>query len=93
VTIDTPIGKMAVVFDITEQDGAIHGTARSEAETVDFLDPIADGNRLTWTQDVTTPMRLNLKFEVTVEGESMTGTSRAGLFPASKVYGTRSSAP
>lgn len=93
MTIDTPIGKMAVVFDITEQDGAIHGTARSEAETVDFLDPIADGNRLTWTQDVTTPMRLNLKFEVTVEGESMTGTSRAGLFPASKVYGTRSSAP
>jgi hypothetical protein len=92
VTIDTPIGKMAVVFDITEQDGAIHGTASSDAETVDFLDTVADGNRLTWSQAVTTPMKLTLKFEVTVEGDTMTGTSKAGIFPASKVYGSRSSA-
>jgi hypothetical protein len=92
VTIDTPIGKMAVVFDITEDAGAIHGIARSEAETVDFIDPVADGNHLTWSQDVTTPMRLNLNFEVTVEGETMTGTSRPGLFPPSKLYGSRTSA-
>jgi hypothetical protein len=92
VTIDTLIGKMEVVFDITEQDGVIHGTARSDAETADFLDAVADGNRLTWSQAVTTPMRLTLKFEVTVEGDSMTGTSKAGMFPASKVYGSRSSA-
>ncbi len=93
VTIDTLIGKMEVVFDITEQDGVIHGIARSDAETVDFLDAVADGNQLTWSQAVTTPMRLTLKFEVTVEGDSMTGTSKAGMFPASKVYGSRSSAP
>jgi hypothetical protein len=91
VTIDTPIGKMAVVFDITEENGAIHGTARSDAETVEFLDPVADGNRLTWSQDVTTPMKLTLKFDVTVEGDSMTGTSKAGIVPASKLYGSRSS--
>ena len=92
VTIDTLIGKMEVVFDITEQDGVIHGTARSDTETVDFLDAVADANQLTWSQAVTTPMRLTLKFEVTVEGDSMTGTSKAGMFPASKVYGSRSSA-
>jgi hypothetical protein len=93
VTIDTLIGKMEVVFDITQQDGVISGVARSDAETVDFLDAVADGNRLTWTQLVTTPMRLTLKFEVTVEGDAMTGTSKAGMFPASKVYGSRSSTP
>jgi hypothetical protein len=59
VTIATPIGKMEVVFDITERDGAIGGIARSDDETVDFLDPVADGNRLTWTQNVTTPMTCN----------------------------------
>jgi hypothetical protein len=91
VTIDTPIGKMAVVFDITEKNGAIQGTARSDAETVEFLDPVADGNRLTWSQDVTTPMKLTLKFDVTVEGDTMTGTSKAGIVPASKLYGSRSS--
>jgi hypothetical protein len=91
VTIATPIGKMEVVFNITEEDGVIHGTASSDAETVDFLNALAEGNKLTWTQDVTTPMRLTLKFDVTVEGDSMTGTSKAGPFPASKLTGSRTS--
>jgi hypothetical protein len=93
VTIDTPIGQIAVVFDITDHDGTIHGTARSDAETVEFVDAVGEGDRLTWTQAVTTPMKLTLKFDVTVDGDTMTGTSKAGpMFPASKVNGTRSSA-
>jgi hypothetical protein len=92
VTIDTPIGKMAVVFDISEHDGTIQGTASSDRETVDFLDAVAEGDRLTWTQKVTTPMRLTLKFDVTVNGDTMNGTSKAGPLPASKVYGSRTAA-
>jgi len=92
VTIDTPIGKLAAVFDITEEDGAIQGTARTDDETVDFLEPVANGNQLTWRQDVTTPMRLTLTFDVTVDGETMTGTSKAPMIPASTVSGSRTSA-
>lgn len=91
VTIHTLIGKMEVVFDITDVDGAIRGTAKSDAETVEFQDPVADGNRLTWSQVVTTPMHLTLKFDVEVEGDTMTGTSKAGAFPASKLNGNRAS--
>jgi hypothetical protein len=93
VTIDTPIGNIAAVFDITENDGSIQGVGRTDKESVDFYNVMADGNQLTWLQDVTTPMKLTLKFVVTVEGETMTGTSKAGIFPASKLQGTRSSAP
>jgi len=89
VTLDTPIGKMAVTFTIEEADGQIHGTASSYAETVDFIDPQADGNRLTWSQAVTTPMRLTLKFDVTVDGDAMIGTAKAGMLPASKLHGSR----
>lgn len=93
VTIDTPIGKITAVFDITEQDGAINGVGRTDKESVDFYDVVADGDQLTWLQDVTTPMKLTLKFVVTVEGDTMTGTSKAGILPASKLHGSRSSAP
>ncbi|MGD0054580.1 MAG: hypothetical protein ABSC34_03980 [Acidimicrobiales bacterium] len=89
VTLDTPIGTMAVTFEIADVDGQIRGTASSDAETVDFLEPHADGDRLTWSQAVTTPMRLTLKFDVTVDGDSMTGTAKAGILPASKLHGTR----
>ncbi len=88
VTLDTPIGKMAVVFEITEADGVVTGVARSDAESVDFQDTVAEGDRLTWSQSVTTPMRLTLKFDVVVVGDSMNGTSKAGVL-SSKVNGKR----
>jgi hypothetical protein len=91
VTLDTAIGKMAVVFDITDRDGAILGTAATDKETVEFIDAVAEGNRLTWTQKVTTPMRLTLKFEVDVDGDTMTGTAKAGMLPTSKLHATRTS--
>jgi hypothetical protein len=91
VTIDTPVGKIEAVFDITEDGGSIQGVARTDKDSADFYDVVADGNQLTWHQDVTTPMKLTLKMAVTVDGDTMTGTSKAGIFPASKLQGTRSS--
>jgi hypothetical protein len=34
-------------------------------------------------------MRLNLAFAVTIDGDTLTGTSKAGRLPASKVTGRR----
>lgn len=90
VIIDTPIRKMAAVFDITEADGVLAGVGSNEEESVDFFDIVADGNRLTWSQAVSKPMKLTLKFDVTVDGDAMAGTAKAGIFPASKLEGTRS---
>jgi len=91
-TLVTPIGTLIAVFDITEVDGVLGGVAKTDAEAVDILDAVADGNRLTWTQHVTTPMKLTLKFDVTVDGDTMTGGYKAGIFPTSKVNATRANA-
>lgn len=92
-TIDTPMGKMAVVFNITEDQDGIGGSASNDSETVAIQGAVADGDRLTWTQAVTKPMKLTLKFDVTVDGDTMAGTAKAGIFPASKLRGSRSSVP
>ncbi len=42
-----------------------------------------------WRQRVTKPMRLNLDFEVTISGDTLTGVSRAGRLPRTQVTGTR----
>ncbi len=89
ITIATPIGKQAVVLALTETDGVITGVARGEAEETPLIDPVLDGNRLTWSQSITKPLRLNLRFEVTIDGDALTGTSKAGRLPTSKVTGTR----
>jgi hypothetical protein len=92
VTIETLVGKIEAVFDISENDGSVQGVASTDKDSAVFYDVVADGNQLTWLQDVTTPMKLTLKMAVTVDGDTMTGTSKAGIFPASKLQGTRSSA-
>jgi hypothetical protein len=87
--IATPIGKQSVIFEIAEEHGTIRGTAASDAETVPFEEVVLTGNRLTWSQRITKPIRLNLKFDVTFDGDTLSGISKAGLLPSSAVSGVR----
>jgi hypothetical protein len=89
VTIKTPIGSLAVVYSFTEQDGTLAGTATGKDETVGLHAIAVDGQRITWRQSVAKPMRLNLDFDVTVDGDRLTGYSRAGRLPKSAVTGRR----
>ena len=89
VTIKTPIGSLAVVYTFAHRDGALEGTATSKSEAVPLHDIIVAGQRATWRQSVTKPMRLNLEFDVVVDGDRLTGHSRAGRLPRSAVTGVR----
>ena len=85
VTIKTPIGSLAVVYTFTDNEG----TATRKGETVPLRDIVVAGQRVTWSQSVTKPMRLNLDFDVVVDGDRLTGHSRAGRLPRSAVTGVR----
>jgi hypothetical protein len=89
ISISTLIGTQSAVLELTEHDGVVEGIAKSDEETMPLIHPILDGNRLTWKLSITKPMRLNLMFDVTIDGDTLTGTSKAGILPASKVTGTR----
>ncbi|MFD0713189.1 DJ-1/PfpI family protein [Paenibacillus sp. GCM10027626] len=88
-TIATPVGKMEVKLSISTSDSMIKGTATQGDETVEFMDPVLQSNKLTWSLRITKPMRLNLKFEVAADGDQMTGIAKAGILPASKLTGKR----
>jgi len=85
----TPIGNMDVSFTFVEADGTISGEATSKDETVAIRDVSVNGDQVVWLQDVTTPMKLTLKFDVVIDGDTMTGTSKAGFLPASSLQGSR----
>ncbi|KUI42043.1 hypothetical protein AU197_18170 [Mycobacterium sp. IS-1590] len=91
--IKTPVGTLEVVYSFVELDGAIVGTAQSRSENVPLTDIVVvedvDGQRVTWRQTVTRPMRLKLEFDVHVRGDHLTGHSRAGRLPRSPVSGVR----
>jgi hypothetical protein len=85
LAIKTPIGSLAVVYEFTETGG----TATHRDETVAVCDLVIADGRATWRQSVTKPMRLNLDFDVTIDGDRMTGHSRAGRLPRTAVSGVR----
>ncbi|MFE9568141.1 hypothetical protein ACFYMW_06475 [Streptomyces sp. NPDC006692] len=89
LSVATPIGKIEATVELLRRDGVLTGVALAASEEVPLSDVTLDGDRLTWQQSVNKPMRLNLAFAVTVTGDTMTGTSRAGRLPASKVTGER----
>ncbi|MEV1009670.1 hypothetical protein [Streptomyces sp. NPDC049881] len=93
LSISTPIGKIKAVVELRGQDdGTLTGVAHGTGEEVPLRDIALDGGRLTWKQAITKPMRLNLAFDVTVDGDTLKGTSKAGRLPSSKVTGTRRTA-
>jgi hypothetical protein len=89
VSIATPIGTQEVLFDISSDDGELRGSAHRGDEVSEFIDPKIEGDRMTWKQKVRHPLRLNLRFDVTVDGDIMAGVSRAGKLPSSDVRGHR----
>ncbi|MFG2847173.1 hypothetical protein ACGF12_28965 [Kitasatospora sp. NPDC048296] len=92
LTVSTPIGRINAAVDLRQGGDQLTGTAHGAGEDVPLTDVTLDGNLLTWKQAVTKPLRLNLAFTVTVDGDTLTGTSRAGRLPASKVTGRRRTA-
>lgn len=89
VIISTPIGKLETMLVIHTDNGSIRGTATQDGETVELIHPRDQGDKLVWDLRVSKPMKLQLHFEVIVQGDVMSGTAKAGLLPASKLTGHR----
>jgi hypothetical protein len=89
VLLVTPIGRLQVVFEFTRIDGVLTGVARGKGENSPLHDIVETDGRVTWRQQITKPMRLNLEFDVTVLGAGLEGTSKAGRLPSSRVTGIR----
>ncbi|MFJ4788440.1 hypothetical protein [Streptomyces sp. NPDC088794] len=89
LSISTPIGRIKSVVELSRRDDVLTGAAHGAGERVPLDEVALDGDRLTWKQAITKPMRLNLVFALTVDGDTLTGTSKAGRLPTSKVTGRR----
>lgn len=87
--ISTPVGTQEVTLEIARTGGALTGTAHGAGEEVAMEELATDGRHLRWRQRITRPIRLHLAFDVVVDGDGLSGISRAGRLPASRVTGAR----
>lgn len=92
-TMKTPIGSIEADYRFTEGPDGISGSASGAGEQVSLevvsVEALPEGERVTWTQRITKPIRLNLVFDVVVTGDEVRGHSKAGKLPRSTVVGRR----
>ena len=87
--IRTPIGRQHATVEFSDTTQGWVGVAHGDDGDTSLTDVDVVGERLTWSQSITRPMRLDLRFDVTVHGDTLTGVSKAGRLPKSQVTGTR----
>jgi uncharacterized protein YbjT (DUF2867 family) len=93
-TVSTPGGKEPHVLVMrTSADGGLTGdmTNTKNGIVMPLQNGAFRGNALSWTLQLQKPFKLNLKVDVTVSGQQLTGHAKAGLIGKASIQGTRRS--
>lgn len=85
----TPMGDQKSDVTIVVNGDTFTGTNAGAMGSMEMENGKVDGNKLTWTMKMTVPMPMTLEGEATVDGDSITGTVKAGAFGAFPLTGTR----
>ncbi len=94
LTIATPIGEQTVELDLVQDGTNVSGVSRNELEGESPMhDVLLAGNVLTWTTPMTKPIRAKATMTLTFDGDTASGTAKAGLFPSAPVRALRGPAP
>lgn len=87
-TIDSPMGKQQGTLTIKTDGASFSGTMGGAQGSQDISGKV-DGNTLTWGAKLTQPFPIDLEFTVSVDGDAMTGSVKAGAFGSSPLKGER----
>ncbi len=89
----TPMGDQQSTFTVTPSDDGKSFTGQNEGPMGSLIveNGKIDGNTLSWIMNVVVPMPMGLECEATIDGDTLTGTVKAGPFGAMAMSGTRKS--
>lgn len=88
ITINTPMGAQTVNATIKTNGDTFTGTSSSPMGNQDISGKV-DGDKLSWSSAITSPMPMTLEFEATVSGDSLSGNVKLGAFGNASMSGVR----
>jgi hypothetical protein len=89
VVTKTPMGDQKSTMTVEVSGDSFTGTNSGAQGSMSMDNGKVDGNKLTWTMNMTVPMPMTLEGEATVDGDAITGTVKAGAFGAFPMSGSR----
>ena len=87
--IKSPMGDQKSKFTVNADGGSFTGSMAGAMGAMEIPDGAVNGNTLSWKMSMTVPMPMTLDCEATIDGDTLTGTVKAGAFGAFPLSGTR----
>lgn len=88
VTMSTPMGPQEMTAHFRSDGGTVSGELVSQQGSQGFTGTL-EGNRIRFDLAVEKPMKLTLKYDITIEGDELTGKAKMGMFGSAKLKGIR----
>lgn len=85
----TPMGEQQATLVLSSEGGQLTGTNRTAMGEVTIEDGVIDGNAARWAMRIRVPFPMMLEANVTIEGDTLAGTVKAGMLGTSRITGTR----
>lgn len=89
ITIQSPLGAQKATLDLKTDGGALSGTQAAAQGSGPLENGKVDGNAVSWSAKISSPMPLTLDFAGTVDGDKLSGSVKAGAFGSFPFAGTR----
>jgi hypothetical protein len=87
--VKSPMGDQKSILTVNVDGDSWTGTNAGAQGSLDCENGKVDGNTITWTMDMKVPMPMTLEGTATVDGDTITGSVKAGMFGSMAMSGTR----
>ena len=85
----TPMGDQTSDVTIEVDGDSFTGSNVGAMGSMSLDNGKVDGNKVTWSMNMTVPMPMTLEGEATIDGDVLTGSVKAGAFGTFPMSGTR----
>ena len=89
LTIETPIGTQELTLQAQTSGGALTGTQSSPDGSQPIQDGAINGAEASWSVNITSPMPMTLEFSGVVDGDTLSGSVKLGMFGEARFTGVR----
>ncbi|TDJ25706.1 MAG: hypothetical protein E2O54_07545 [Gammaproteobacteria bacterium] len=89
ITTTSPMGTQEGTLNLVTDGGTLTGKMSGPQGDIEIQDGTADGDKLTWKAEVTSPMAITLEVEAAVDGDEISGSIKLGAFGTASFSGKR----
>ena len=89
ITVQSPMGAQPSTLSLKAEGATLTGTQSAQGNTANIANGKVDGDTISWSAAITSPMPMTLEFTGVVSGDSVSGSCKAGAFGSFPFSGTR----